>query len=50
VGQAASLEARGAAVADPGERARLLAEARAAWERLGRPVDAARCAAIEARV
>ena len=50
VGRAASLEARGAAAADPSERAELLTEARAAWERLGRPIDAARCAALETRV
>ncbi len=42
VGTAASLEARGAAAGD----AALLAEAQAAWEALGRPVDAARCAAL----
>ena len=46
VGRAASLEARGATAADPAERAELLAEARGAWEQLGRPVDAARCAAL----
>jgi class 3 adenylate cyclase/predicted ATPase/Tfp pilus assembly protein PilF len=46
VGRAASLEARGAAAADAGERERLLGEAEAAWSALGRPVDAARCAAL----
>ncbi len=46
VGSAASLEARGAAAADPAERERLLAEAGRAWEQLGRPVDAARCSAL----
>jgi len=46
VGRAASLEARGATAADPAQRAELLAEARGAWEQLGRPVDAARCAAL----
>jgi len=49
VGRAASLEARGAAAAGAGERAELLAEARGAWEELGRPLDAARCAALDAR-
>ena len=43
VGVAASLEARGAAAADPAERARLLGEAREAWSRLGRAIDAERC-------
>ena len=42
VGAAASLEARGAAASDPA----LLSEAQAAWEALGRPVDAERCAAL----
>ncbi len=50
VGQAASLEARGAAAADPDERTRLLTEAREAWERLGRPIDADRCTALASRV
>jgi class 3 adenylate cyclase/tetratricopeptide (TPR) repeat protein len=45
VGTAAGHEARGAAEAD----AELLAEARAAWDALGRPVDAERCAALAAR-
>ena len=49
VGQAASLEASGAAATDPAERARLLAEAREAWEQLGRPGDAERCVALAAR-
>jgi hypothetical protein len=43
VGKAASLEARGAAAEDPTEGAAALSEARAAWEALGRPLDAARC-------
>jgi tetratricopeptide (TPR) repeat protein len=46
VGRAASLEALGAAAADPADRARLLGEARAAWEALDRPIDAERCAAL----
>ncbi len=50
VGRAASIEAQGATRTDPAQRARLLAEAREAWEALGRPVDAERCAGLEARV
>ena len=46
VGIAAGLEAMGATAADPEEKARSLAEAEAAWRRLGRPVDAERCAAL----
>jgi class 3 adenylate cyclase len=46
VGTAASLEARGAAQGD----AALLAEARSAWEGLGRPVDAERCEILRERV
>jgi class 3 adenylate cyclase/tetratricopeptide (TPR) repeat protein len=45
VGRAASLEARGAAAGD----SELLAEARAAWEALGRPLDAERCAGLATR-
>jgi len=48
VGQAASLEARGAAATDPEERTRLLTEACEAWQRLGRPLDAERCTALMA--
>jgi class 3 adenylate cyclase/tetratricopeptide (TPR) repeat protein len=43
VGKAASLEARGAVAADPDDASAALAEARAAWQGLGRPLDAARC-------
>jgi len=50
VGRAASLEASGAAAAEPEERERLLTEARDAWEALGRPLDAERCAALLAGV
>ncbi len=50
VGEAASLEARGASAADPGERLRLLEEAREAWSGLGRPLDAERCAGLAERV
>lgn len=46
VGRAASLEARGAAAVDLEERARLLAEAEAAWRELDRPIDAERCSAL----
>ncbi len=50
VGAAASLEAHGAAASEPAERARLLGEAKAAWEELGRPIDAERCAGLTGRV
>jgi adenylate cyclase len=46
VGRAASLEARGAAATDAGEREALLGEARSAWEALDRPIDAERCAEL----
>ena len=46
VGGAASLEARGAAADDAAERERLLGEAREAWQALGRPLDAERCAEL----
>jgi tetratricopeptide (TPR) repeat protein len=50
VGKAASLEARGAAAEDPTEGAAALSEARAAWEALGRPLDAARCEYLRGRI
>jgi tetratricopeptide (TPR) repeat protein len=50
VGTAASLEARGAAAAEPREAAEALSEARAAWEALGRPLDAARCDYLRGRL
>ncbi len=50
VGGAASLEARGATAPDASERERLLAEARAAWEALGRPLDAERAGGLAERV
>jgi tetratricopeptide (TPR) repeat protein len=50
VGHAASLEARGAAATDPTERGDLLAEARAAWEELERPLDAERAGRLEAEL
>jgi adenylate cyclase len=50
VGLAASLEARGAAAADPEERSKLLAEARDAWSDLGRPLDAERSERLAERV
>ena len=43
IGQAASTEARGASVEDPGEAAGLLADARDRWTGLDRPLEAARC-------
>jgi adenylate cyclase len=43
VGQAATLEARGATAAEAPAGAAVLAEARDAWLQLGRPLDAARC-------
>ena len=42
VGQACALEAQGI-VAEPVDAAPALGEARAAWERLGRRLDVARC-------
>jgi tetratricopeptide (TPR) repeat protein len=50
VGKAASLEARGAVAADPQEGSVALTEARAAWQGLGRPLDAARCEYLRGRL
>jgi tetratricopeptide (TPR) repeat protein len=50
VGKAASLEARGAVVEDPATASAALAEARAAWQALGRPLDAARCDYLRGRL
>jgi tetratricopeptide (TPR) repeat protein len=50
VGKAASLEARGAVAADPQEGSAALQEARAAWQGLGRPLDAARCEYLRGRL
>ena len=50
VGKAASLEARGAAAADPAESSTALNEARDAWKALGRPLDAARCEYLRGRL
>ena len=50
VGKAASLEAHGAAAADPAEAAEALREAHVAWEALGRPLDAARCDYLRGRL
>jgi class 3 adenylate cyclase/tetratricopeptide (TPR) repeat protein len=50
VGKAASLEARGAVAANPDESSAALVEARAAWQALGRPLDAARCDYLRGRV
>jgi class 3 adenylate cyclase/tetratricopeptide (TPR) repeat protein len=49
VGKAASLEARGAAAADPTDAAAAMSEARDAWRGLGRPLDAARCDYLRGR-
>jgi tetratricopeptide (TPR) repeat protein len=45
-GQAATLEARGAAAEDPDEGAELLADAESLWAELERPLEAARCALV----
>jgi class 3 adenylate cyclase/tetratricopeptide (TPR) repeat protein len=50
VGKAASLEAHGAVTDDPAEASAALGEARAAWEALGRPLDAARCDYLRGRI
>jgi tetratricopeptide (TPR) repeat protein len=50
VAQAAALEARGACAAEPSEGAGMLAEARALWEGLGRPLDAARADLLRGEV
>jgi class 3 adenylate cyclase/tetratricopeptide (TPR) repeat protein len=50
VGKAASLEARGAVAADPDQASAALVEARAAWQGLGRPLDAARCEYLRGRL
>ena len=50
VGEAASLEARGAVATDPAEGTAALTEARAAWEALGRPLDSARCDFLRGRL
>jgi hypothetical protein len=50
VGEAAALEARGATASDPAEAAALLAEARARWQAIGRPLEAARCDLLTASV
>jgi len=43
IGEAAALEARGAAAEDPDEAAALLADAESLWTELERPLEAARC-------
>lgn len=48
-GEAASGEASGASVEDAAQGAELLNGAAAAWEELGRPIDAARCLLLRAR-
>jgi len=50
VGEAAALEARGATAEDPADGGRLLAEAHAAWAAIGRPLEAARCDLLAARI
>ena len=49
VGRASALEAVGATAEDPVEGAKLLREARALWEELGRPLEAARCEVLAGR-
>ena len=50
VGEAAALEARGATADDPLEAGKLLSEAHDAWERIGRPLEAARCDLLAAKL
>jgi class 3 adenylate cyclase/Tfp pilus assembly protein PilF len=50
VGRAASLEATGVCADDLDEAVAALAEARASWSALGRPLDAAWCDVLTARV
>ena len=46
IGWAASMEARGAATEDAAQGARLLAEAKARWTELERPLEAVRCGLV----
>src|SRR5207247_716250 len=50
VGKAATLEASGTTSPDPAAGAAELSEAEASWEKLGRPLDAARCELLRGRV
>ncbi len=50
IGAAAALEARGVTAEDPAEGARILGEARDAWARLERPLEAARCLLLAGQV
>jgi class 3 adenylate cyclase/tetratricopeptide (TPR) repeat protein len=50
VGKAASLEARGMVAGDPATASEALREAHDAWEKLGRPLDAARCEYLRGRM
>ena len=50
VGKAASLEARGAVAEDAAAASAALLEAEAAWQELGRPLDAARCEYLRGRL
>jgi adenylate cyclase len=50
VGEAATAEAAGAASGDPADCASRMNEARGRWLALGRPLDAARCLAVQGRL
>jgi class 3 adenylate cyclase len=50
VGEAAALEARGATSKDPVEAAALLSDAREHWLAMGRPLEAARCDILTAKL
>jgi class 3 adenylate cyclase/tetratricopeptide (TPR) repeat protein len=50
VGEAAQAEAAGACAEDVGEGERLMDEARQAWRKLGRPLDAAQCTLVQGRM
>ena len=49
IGRAATREAAGATASDPAEGAAALQEAAAEWEKLGHPLDAARCEELRGR-
>ena len=49
IGEAATGEASGAAAENPADGAEFLAVAAEAWDKLGRPLDAARCLALRAK-
>ena len=50
VGEAATAEAAGACAEDPERASELIEEARARWQELGRPLDAARCRLVQGRL